>query len=60
MLNGSDLANLVKFAVAGGNLQIIKLYEQNHLSFEGACEIAARFHRNEIFHYIYDNKIGAI
>ena len=57
LLNGSDLKNSGKFAVAGGNLEIIKLCEQNHSSFEGSCEAAIEFHRNDIFQYIYDNKI---
>ena len=39
MMNGLDLKNTVKFAVAGGNLEIVKLCEKNHLSFEGSCEI---------------------
>ena len=46
-----------KFAVAGGNIEIIKLCEQNHSSFEGACEAAIQFHRNDIFRYIYENEI---
>ena len=38
-------------------MEIVKLCEQNQSSFEGSCEVAIRFHRNEIFHYIYENKI---
>ena len=60
LLNGSDLYNSGKFAVAGGNIEIITLCEQNHSSFEGSCETAIQFHRNDIFRYIYDNEIEKI
>ena len=60
MLNGSDLNNSAKYAVAGGNFEIVKLSEQNHSLFEESYEIAVRFHRNEIFHYIYDNKMEVL
>ena len=33
-----NLKKLGKFAVARRNTEIIKLYKQNNLSFEGSCE----------------------
>ena len=60
MINGSDIKNTVKFAFAGGNLEIIKLCEQIQTSFEGSIENAVRFHHNEIFQYLYDNKLEKI
>ena len=57
MMNSSDLNNIIKFAVTGENLEIVKLCEKNHLSFEGSCEIAVHFHQNEVFHYIYEGKM---
>ena len=57
LLNGSNLTNSGKFAVAGGNIEIINLCEQNQSSFKGSFEAGIEFHRNDIFRYIYDNKI---
>ena len=55
LLNGSYLKNSGKFAVAGGNIEIIKLFEQNYSSFGEACESAIQFHLNNILRYIYNN-----
>ena len=57
LMNGSDLKISGKSFVAVGSIEIIKFCEQNHSSFKGSCETAIRFHRNEIFRYIYDNEI---
>ena len=40
LLNGSDLKNSGKFAVASGNIEIINLCEQNNSSFIGSYEAA--------------------
>ena len=57
LLNGADLSNTGKYAVAGGNLEIIHLCEQNNISFIEADEAAIEFHRNDIFYYLYDNNL---
>ena len=57
LLNETKLNNTGKYAIAGGNLEIIHLCEQNNSLFEGLCEAAIEFHRNDIFHYLYENKI---
>ena len=60
MLNGSDLKNTGKYAIAGGNLEIIHLCEQNDSSFEESYEAAVEFHQNDVFHYLYENEIVEI
>ena len=57
LLNGSNVKNTLKYAIAGGNLEIIHLCEHNDLLFEGVYETAIEFHRNDIFYYFYENKI---
>ena len=57
LLNGSNTKNTGKYAVAGGNLEILHLCEQNHSTFEGSYEAAIKYHRNDIFHYLYETKI---
>ena len=57
------MTNTAKYAVTGGNMEIVKLCKQNHSSFEGLCEIAAHFHRNKIFLSFInkdDNKIEVV
>lgn len=62
-LNGSNLnikndegKTLAHFAVAGGNLEIIRLIEQSNCSFDGALQIAALYHRNKIFNWLLETK----
>jgi ankyrin repeat protein len=59
VLNGADLhaidnnsLSLPQFAVAGGNIEIIRLCEQYGLNFFGALHTAAQFHRNELFYWL--------
>ena len=56
-LNGSTIKTTFKYAIAGGNHEIIHQCEQNQPIFEGSYESAIEFHRNEIFYYLYENKI---
>ena len=51
--NGSNIMNSYKYAVAGGNKEIIKICEQKYAAFNGVCAAAVRFHRNDIFRNIY-------
>ena len=60
LLNDSELINTAKYAVAGGNFEIIHLCEQNHALFEGTYKAAIKFHQNDIFRYLYENKIEEI
>ena len=46
-----------KFAVAGGDIEIVKFCEKHYSSFEGSCTSAILFHRNNILPYIYENEI---
>jgi ankyrin repeat protein len=41
------------FAIAGGNIEIIRLCQQHDLDFIGALHVAIRFHRNEFFDWLY-------
>ena len=60
LLNGASVQNTLKYAIAGGNLEIIHLCEQNNTLFEDALETAIQFHQNDIFYYYYDKKIEKI
>jgi ankyrin repeat protein len=40
------------FAIAGGNLELVRILEQKDVNFGGALQIAALFHRHEIFEWI--------
>ena len=57
LLNGANVKNTLKYAIAGGNLEIIHLCEQNNSLFKEVFETAIEFHRNDIFYYFYDKKI---
>lgn len=39
-------------AVAGGNLEILRLLEQNDLPFDGAIKTATEYHRNEVVEWL--------
>ena len=63
MLNNPELeldtwndsaTTLASFAVAGGNNEIVRLVKQAGRSFDEAVYVAAQYHRNSIFHWIYD------
>ncbi|OHT02944.1 hypothetical protein TRFO_29820 [Tritrichomonas foetus] len=52
--------NLVKFAIAGGNIEIIKTIENEKVhfmteNFISTLKFAIRFHRNEIANYLIEN-----
>ena len=57
LLHGSNIKSTFKYAVVGGNPEIIHHCEQNEATFEGSYEAAIEFHRNDIFYYLYENKI---
>lgn len=55
--NATFSANLPKFAVIGGNYEIIHILEQNGLKFNDtmALNTAIKYHRNDIVEYIKDS-----
>lgn len=62
-LNGADMGavdrnfiTVPQFAVAGGNLEIIRMCEQYNLDFEGTIHIAALFHRFDVLQWLYSTK----
>ncbi|KAH0792903.1 cask-interacting protein (caskin) 1,2 [Histomonas meleagridis] len=57
LMNGAKVENAGKYAVAGGNNEIIRLCEQNNSTFRGAFEKAIEYNRKEIFHYLFDSQI---
>lgn len=67
LLNGANLNNndfegktIAQFAVAGGNNEIIRILHQSNVSFAGTLQVAALFHRNEIFRWILENEISSL
>ncbi|KAH0793109.1 cask-interacting protein (caskin) 1,2 [Histomonas meleagridis] len=60
MDKGAKLINTSKYASAGGNLEIIKLCEQRRLLFKSSYKASIRFHRNEVFQYLYTKKLERI
>ena len=46
---------LNKYAIAGGNLEIIHILEQRGISFDNCLNTSITFHRNEISNWLMDN-----
>lgn len=56
ILNGSNLNDkTVHYAVAGGNLEIIRYLEQNNQDFSKCHRIAAKYFQEEVLAWILDN-----
>ena len=51
-LEDSDGMNLIQYAIMGGNVEIIRILEQEDCSFLGAGQIAVLYHRYQIFDWI--------
>jgi hypothetical protein len=51
----SSMVFTPQFAAAGGNGEIIRLLEQRRCYFNGAQQIAALFHRNQVFDWLNEN-----
>ena len=52
-LNGADLGQVANFAVAGGDLELVRIAEQNQKSgFVNSPIAAVEFRRNEIFDWL--------
>ena len=50
--NEYDFDDVEKFAVAGGNMEIVHILEQRNISFEDCLEVSITFHRNELSDWI--------
>ena len=58
MINGASFTYKTPlFAVAGGSNEIVRICEQNHLSFTGTMDVAAKFHKHQILEWIIINEI---
>lgn len=44
--------NVVHYAIAGGNIEIVRFLHSNDYDFNGALNISALFHRNDIFDWV--------
>lgn len=51
-----DANNLVKFAVAGGNMEIIRRLEQRNISFNNCYSTAIKYHRHQILKFLIEKK----
>lgn len=58
LLNGADINGTGQYAVASGNLEMIHKLEGKEATFEYSHEAAIEYHQNQIFFYLYNNKIG--
>lgn len=63
LLNGADLKiknkegfSFEHFAIAGGDPEMIRIFEQKGMSFHNTLKVAAQFHQNSVFQWIFDNK----
>lgn len=61
--NGADInvesyegCNTVKFAAAGGNMEIIHILDQNKMNFKGASHYSSIYHNYESLVWCIDNK----
>ena len=43
-----DMNDIVKYAVVGGNKEIIHILEQNNISFDSCFEVSVQYHRYEV------------
>ena len=57
LLNGSDIKNTGIYAIAGGNLEIFHICEKKNSLTYKSYEISIIFHQNNIFYYLYQNKV---
>lgn len=63
LLNGANLKiknkegfSFEHFAIAGGDPEMIHIFEGKGLSFDNTLLVAAQFHQNQIFDWIYESK----
>lgn len=51
---------LAQFAVAGGSMEIIKILYNANIDFTGCAQIAAEYHQNNAFLWLYENRISDV
>ena len=56
-LNDYEGKTVIHYAIAGGNTEIIRILQQKTISFCGALQVAAKFHRNDVFYWLLDNNL---
>lgn len=63
LLNGADLKiknkegfSFEHFAIAGGDPEMIRIFEQKGMTFQNTLKVATQFHQNSVFQWIFDNK----
>lgn len=47
-------SNLIAYAIAGGNMEILRILQQRECNFESSLSFAAKYHRFEIFQWLVD------
>ena len=45
-----------KYAIVGGNIEIIRLIAQKNVSFKGMAHVAAAYHKHDIFNWLINNE----
>lgn len=56
-LKSRDGYTLVQYAIAGGDIEIVRICDQNQCNFSDSLHFAAMFHRFPLFQWINQNKI---
>ena len=53
MMNEEDIKeDTCKFAIAGGNIEIVHLCEQKGMTFEGCLNVSVNYHRFDLFEWL--------
>ena len=58
-LNDVNVDKLSLYAVSGGNLEIIHICNQYRFSFHGALAQAIKYHRHNLYSWIYENNLDS-
>ncbi|OHT01520.1 hypothetical protein TRFO_31612 [Tritrichomonas foetus] len=57
LMNGAELTpNLPKYAIGGGNLEIIHICDQKECNFKDTLRIALKYHHHKIFKWLINTK----
>jgi ankyrin repeat protein len=64
LLNGADIVSvdrdfltLPQLAIAGGNIEIVRICQQYRLDFQGTIHAAVRYHRHSIFDWLWSGGV---
>ncbi|OHT11141.1 hypothetical protein TRFO_01030 [Tritrichomonas foetus] len=55
-MNGVSIRKLTKIAIAGGNIEIIRLAEQKAITFKGTLQVAIKHRHQNIARWLIENK----